>query len=74
MSGTGNQTPTGVSLLKSEFVRGMVDDELDEAAIMKNHLDPVPFPEPPFTPSIPYRYLLWKQTESPIKLFKETPV
>lgn len=54
---------------ENEFI-----DELDEAAIIKNHLDPVPFPEPLFDPTPSYRYILWNQTDCPIKVFKETPV
>ena len=49
-------------------------DELDEAAIIRNHLDPVPFPEPLFDPTPSYRYILCNQAECPIKVFKETPV
>lgn len=51
-----------------------VVEELDEAAIIKNHLDPVPFPEPHFNPTPSFHYILWNHNESPIKVFKETPV
>lgn len=51
----------------------VVCDELDEAVIIKNHLDPVPFPEP-CDPAPSFRYFLWNKTECPIKVFKETPV
>ncbi|KAK3921282.1 Acyl-CoA (8-3)-desaturase [Frankliniella fusca] len=50
------------------------DEELDEAAIIKNHLDPVPFPEPAFDQARPFRYILWSENNSPIKVFKETAV
>lgn len=71
---TENKFKSEDSPLQSAHECQSKDEELDEATIIKNHLDPVPFPEPAYDRSPPYRYILWSESRSPIKVFKETAV